>query len=66
MTANDELRQLVTSHELSPDQVAAFVGKSADAVKSWLKPATSKSHRRMHANDLRLLKLELANHEIIQ
>lgn len=66
MLTNDQLRQLIAEHDLTVDDVAALIGKSADTVKSWLKPPTSKSHRRMPGNDLRILMLELANRTSIQ
>jgi transcriptional regulator with XRE-family HTH domain len=56
---SDRLRAIMRRHGLSVADVAALLCVSRHTVQSWLRPATSKAHRRMPAPMMELLLLKL-------
>jgi transposase len=46
MTTNQRLARLMRARGLSVRAVAAMLDRSEHTVRAWLKPPTSKSHRR--------------------
>jgi len=46
MTTNDKLKQLMDELQMDRESVAEALSVSVWAVEAWLKPPTSKSHRK--------------------
>lgn len=58
MVTNDELKRLMSEIPLTQALVADCLDTSVDTVKGWC-AKSAKRKRSMHANTLKLLKLEL-------
>lgn len=56
---SDQLRQIMRRHGLSVADVAALLGVSRHTVIAWLRPPGNRSHRRMPAPMMELLRLKL-------